>query len=274
MPPYNPLVSVIMPVYKSDEYLEDAIVSIINQTFRDFEFIIVCDDPTDRSKAIISRYQMNDDRIKVVYQKHEGLVAALNKGCSLARGKYIARMDADDISLSERFEKQVAFMEAHPGCSLVGTFVEWINESGQFLGYWSIDITTKTAAEIRNTLPQENCIAHPSVVIRRSVFNDYHYDHLQKNAEDYDLWLRMASDNHLLCKLPEFLLKLRIHHSSVMSTRKREAPGSDKIHCKIRYLNKKLCAGKISFFDLSVFFYLLINLGIWPIRRIQLKLDG
>ena len=107
----NPLVSVVMPVYNAQKYLNKAIDSILAQTYKDFEFIIINDGSTDNSLQIIKKYQKKDKRIIVKNKKNKGIVAALNDGIKLSRGKYLARMDADDISLPSRFEVQVNFME-------------------------------------------------------------------------------------------------------------------------------------------------------------------
>jgi glycosyltransferase involved in cell wall biosynthesis len=268
----NPLVSVVMPVYNADEYLAEAIESILNQTFEDFEFIILCDDPSEKTRTIIENFQGSDSRIRVVYQERKGLISALNEGFSLATGTYIGRMDADDICYPERLEKQVAFMAAHPECALVAAQVEWINESGNIIGHWKADLQADTSNKIRKILPAKNCLAHPTILLRRSVTDMYRYDSHQKNIEDYDLWLRMASDNLVLCKLPAILLQLRIHQSSIVSTREKVSPGSDIIRCKARYLTTQLHMGRISIFNLKVLCYLVLECGIWPIRYIKSKI--
>jgi len=120
------LVSVIMPAYNAEMYVERAIESILNQMYRDFEFIII-DSSTDATSEIIAGYQQIDDRIRFRYQENLGLVDALNIGCRLSRGKYIARMDADDVSLPERLQKQIArAMERHPEVGIIGKWTEYI----------------------------------------------------------------------------------------------------------------------------------------------------
>ncbi len=268
----NPVVSVVMPVYRNDDYLAESIGSILGQTYRDLEIILMCDDPSEKTRAIIAEFQGSDKRIRVFYRERKGLISSLNEGISLATGTYIARMDADDISYPDRLEKQVAFIEAHPECALVAAQVEWINESGDLIGYWKTDHQADTACKIRKILPRENCLAHPTVLIRRSITGRYRYDPHQKNTEDYDVWLRMTSDSQILCKVPEILLKLRIHPLSITSSSKKTSLGSDKIRCKARYLAAQIRRGRISFFNLKVFFYLVMNCGIWPVRYIQSKI--
>jgi glycosyltransferase involved in cell wall biosynthesis len=267
-----PVVSVIMPVYGNDDYLAESIGSILGQTLRDLELILMCDDPSEKTRTIISEFQKTDDRIQVVYQKRKGLITSLNDGISLATGTFIARMDADDICYPERLEKQVAFMEKNSGCALVATQVEWINESGDLIGHWKSDLKSDTADKIRKILPQGNCIAHPTVLIRRAIINRYRYNPSQNNVEDYDLWLRMTSDNQVLCKLPQILHKLRIHPLSITSISKKESLVSDEIWCKTRYLTSQIHEGHINTFNLMVLLYLVINCTMWPVRHIRLKI--
>lgn len=267
-----PLVSVIMPLYKNDDYLAESVGSILKQTLRNFELIIICDDPSEKTREIIEDFRNVDDRIYVVYHERIGLIESLNEGIALARGTYIARMDADDISYPDRLEKQVAFLEAHSECSLVATHIEWIDECENVIGHWKADLRANTAENIRKILPRESCIAHPSVLFRQSVVSKYRYDPHQGNVEDYDLWLRMASDNLVLCKVPEVLLKLRIHNTSITASRRKISPGSDKIKCKLKYLIEQIMIGRISYFNLIVLFFLAMNCGIWLIRYFRFKL--
>ena len=126
----SPKISVVMPAYNAAEYLDEAIRSILNQTFRDFEFIIINDGSTDDSISILDKQQKLDSRIRVYHQENQGMIAALNRGCRLARGKYIARMDADDISLPGRLEKQLKYMERHPQIGILGTWIYSIDKNG------------------------------------------------------------------------------------------------------------------------------------------------
>ena len=128
----TPLISVIMPVFNGENFLQDAVGSILGQTFTDFELIAIDDGSTDNSTALLESFRLNDRR--VIIQRHtenQGVTAALNTGLALARGKYIARMDADDISLPVRFEKQVAFMETHPEIDILGSAVRLMDERGR-----------------------------------------------------------------------------------------------------------------------------------------------
>lgn len=221
-----PKVSVVMPAYNAEKYVTQAIDSILGQSFTDFEFLILNDCSTDGTEALICAY--NDPRI--VYIKNEknmGVAATLNKGLAAAKGEYIARMDADDISLPERFEKQVAFLDAHPHVAVLGTHVECFSSQGsgplvQYMG---------SSAQLRIDLLFASALAHPSVMLRRQLILDLGgYDSRFEGLEDYDLWCRVAEIADLAV-LPQVLLRYRIHPSQVTqqpSERKRQAAQSLK----------------------------------------------
>ena len=205
MPINNPQVSVLMPVYNSEKYLREAIDSILNQIFPDFEFIIILDPSNDSSQAIIESYA--DPRIILI--KNDvimGLPRSLNRGLDVARGEYVARMDADDISLSERLEKQVAFMEMHSEIDLCGTWIKYFGEKDLVLAF------PTDGATIRCKLLFENNIAHPSVIIRRSILveNNLFYNPAFIEVEDYDFW-RRCSSYLSFANLGEILLLYRLH---------------------------------------------------------------
>ena len=203
----SPKVSVIMPVYNAGEYLMEAIESILNQTFTDFEFIIIDDGSTDNSLNIINTY--NDPRIILVRNETNlKLIASLNKGIKLANGKYIARMDADDISLPERLAKQVEFMDQHHNIAVCGTWVEVFCEYGQT--FWRFP---DNSDGIKCMLIFGCCIAHPSVVLRKSILDTgFCYSQLYPHAEDYGLWVQIAQ-KHQIANLPQVLLKYRVSES-------------------------------------------------------------
>ncbi len=209
----SPRISVIMPVYNTAAFLEEAIKSIIQQTFKDFELIIINDGSTDISEVIISSF--NDNRIRYYKNdKNEGLVYTLNRGIDLASAEWIARMDGDDISLPLRFEKQWDYVISHAEVQVLATTVMLINEQGQKQGIWKDDVLAISPTEIRSYLPKNNCIAHPTVFIRTELLRKYRYNILQPQSEDYDLWLRLTSDAISINKLKEPLLLHRILSSS------------------------------------------------------------
>jgi glycosyltransferase involved in cell wall biosynthesis len=225
MPQENPLISIVMPVYNSDDYLAGSIESILQQTFRNFEFIIICDDPTENTKKIIDSFRQWDDRLQVIYQKREGLVAALNKGCSLARGKYIARMDADDISLEERLKIQVDYMEGHPDIGLCGSAVRTFGEFETTIKFPVAD------SVIKATLLFYNPFAHPTVIMRKEIMDSYdlQYNDEFTFIEDYELWVQFSKISRF-SNIDKVLLKYRIHPDKV-STKSR--PQQQKNACSV-----------------------------------------
>lgn len=225
-----------MPVYNAGAFLKAGIDSILQQTYTDFELIIVNDGSSDNSVQIIRSY--NDPRIKYYWnEKNSGLIFSLNKGLTYCNGKYIARMDADDISLPTRFEKQIAFIEKKPALSGVGCHVSFINESAEIIGEWKEDVLSATYLQIKKHIVKENCIAHPSVMVKSSILKKYQYNKNQQHIEDYDLWLRIFADGLKIEKVPEKLLLYRIHQTSVTSSILRKSnPFFDQFRCKIKFL--------------------------------------
>lgn len=205
-----PKVTVLMPVYNGERFLREAVESILNQTFSDFEFIIINDGSSDHSVEIITSY--NDSRINLVHnEKNLGLIATLNKGIDLAKGEYIARMDCDDVSLSERLEKQVSFLAAHPEVGVSGTWCKSIGE-----GKVKVFRYPDTKEEVRCSLLFDSPIAHPSVIMRRDAIVTYglYYNSEYPHSEDYELWAR-ASEFFELAVQKEILLFYRIHSAQV-----------------------------------------------------------
>lgn len=207
----SPIITVIMPVYNTEKYIQAAIQSILNQTFTDFEFLIFNDGSTDNSLKIIQSFK--DKRIRLFNsKKNSGLVIHLNEGIKLAKGKYIARMDADDIALPKRFEKQVKFLETHPNHGIVGSSCRIINEKGELTSrIWKVHPKLDTIkAELLFYPP----FAHPSIMMRTQIAQLFYYNPQCYIAEDYYLWLEI-SKNHLLGNLPEILLYYRVHSNNI-----------------------------------------------------------
>jgi len=200
----TPKVSVIMPVYNGQDYLSEAIESILGQTFTDFEFIIIDDGSTDKSLDIIKTY--TDSRIMLIRNETNlKLIASLNKGMKMANGKYIARMDADDISLPERLAKQVEFMDQHSNIAVCGTWVELFGDCEQ--SFWQFTDNPDVA---KCVLLFGCCIAHPSVMLRKTILESgFYYSYLYPHAEDYGLWVQIAK-KYDITSLPQVLLKYRI----------------------------------------------------------------
>lgn len=210
--PSRPIVSVVMPVYNCEKYLREAIESILSQTFKDFELIIVVGSSTDSTDLILESYLEKDNRIKVFHQEAEGLVAALNMGCLQAKGQYIARMDADDRCLQQRLERQVRYMETHPEIGILGTWAWYIDETGRQVDSARMLINPRL---IEFHLYFANCIIHSSVIMRREILETLgFYNPEALHAEDYELWSR-ATGITKISVLPEILLESRIWRGSV-----------------------------------------------------------
>ena len=164
----SPLVSVIMSVYNAEKFLNSAIESITNQTFTDFEFIIIEDCSTDKTLEILKEFKEKDNRIKIIKkEKNEGpkgFIKNLNVGLNMAQGKYIARMDADDISLPERFQKQVIFLENNPEISMVGAQIDFINEKNEIIGE---KIGALEHEEIVNKITSQIQLFHPVIMLEK-----------------------------------------------------------------------------------------------------------
>lgn len=206
----QPLISVLMCIYNGKKYLTSAIGSIVTQTYRHIEYIIIDDGSADNSSAIIKK--IADPRIKLYRITHKGVARALNVGLTFAKGKYIARMDADDIALSSRLEKQVQFLEHHDDVGVVGTAVTLIDAFGNQMGVKQFPQTPK---KLQSALLWTNPLIHPTVMFRKALIDRYGgYDKALDGAEDYDLWLRFAKHTYL-ANLPDTLLQYRIHTQSV-----------------------------------------------------------
>ncbi len=208
----EPAVSVVMSVFNGQRFLSEAMESILNQTFRDFEFIIINDGSTDGTASILDSYARSDPRVHVYPQENKGLIESLNRGCGLARGKYVARMDADDITLKDRLMQQIAFMEKHAGVGVLGSAVELVDEMGRRLRTERYPLDH---AGIMSALAYRSPFTHPAVVLRKNVFVSVGgYRSVFVGAEDYDLWLRMA-ERCELANLEAVLLKYRLHPEQV-----------------------------------------------------------
>jgi glycosyltransferase involved in cell wall biosynthesis len=193
----SPAVTVVMTVFNGERYVEKAIRSILGQAYREFEFVIVDDGSTDHTAEIVDQYAGEDARIRVVAQPNRGMVAALNRGWKLARGRYVARMDQDDLSLPHRLERQVAFLEQNPNVCLVGGSAYYISAAGDYL---STCQCPTSADQIRAALLERNCLVDSTVMVRREALEAVNgYRAAFECAEDYDLWARLSEKFDLAC---------------------------------------------------------------------------
>jgi glycosyltransferase involved in cell wall biosynthesis len=214
-----PLVSVVMSVYNGQEYLADAIESILGQSYNDFEFIIIDDGSSDKSGSILKTYAGKDKRIKLLSQANKGLVASLNRGMKTARGKYVARQDADDKSEPMRLEKQIKFLEDHQHIVIVGSSIHVMDEGGHIMHQHAVLLNDP---ELRQELLIRSPFAHGSVVFRRDeAVKAGLYDAESWPAEDYDLWLRLSRHGQL-ASLDSYLYIYREHGEGISAQNQKE----------------------------------------------------
>lgn len=263
-----PSVSVILPVYNGEKYLPQAIESILSQSFSDFEFIIINDASTDGTEGIIRRFQEIDKRI--VYYKNEQnckVVGSLNKGIELSKGQFIARMDADDVALKDRFQQQVDFLMKHPDTSLVDVLMEYTDDDGKSLQKYNSKIFDP--GKIKRYLANKNPLGHSSIMIRADILKKYKYN--QTDFEDYELWLRLTGDGYKLAKLESPMLLYRIHELSITSK-----SINDKSHflkqsrAKKLYLsNEVIKRHRWSWFDTRVFFFMMRDYFLYIYKNLK-----
>ncbi|MBQ8677587.1 MAG: glycosyltransferase [Alphaproteobacteria bacterium] len=222
-------VSIVMPTYNAEAYLKEAIDSILNQTFTDFEFLIIDDSSQDKTRKIIKSY--NDKRIRLIDGPCRGISAALNIGLQEAKGDYIARMDADDISLPERLNKQINFMETHSDVGICGTDIERIDQQGKL--YEGKRYNLKAIEDVCFLdLLDNRAFFHPTIVIRKKIIKKYHlfYNEELRFAEDFDLWHRAIFVTGIH-NMQEKLLKYRVYDNNTSLLYKNEG---DKVINKLR----------------------------------------
>ena len=228
----TPAISLIMSVYNGEDYLEEAIDSVLSQTFSDFELVVINDCSTDRTAEILNSYAEKDERVKVhTNEVNLRLPSSLNKAISLAKGKYIARMDADDICLPVRLERQFAFMESHPDVAL---------SSCRFMTLKNGHISSggcggRTDNEsIKALLVVTNPILHPGIIAKADVIRSLGYDKNFTCTEDMELWTRFVMAGHKVEILTEYLMIYRLHDKQITETTKerqhREVVAIQKIY--------------------------------------------
>lgn len=205
----NPKVSVIMSSYNGQKYLKQAIESILNQTFSDFEFLIVNDSSTDTTPQILQEYANKDNRIKIINNENNlGLTKSLNKALSIAKGKYMARMDDDDISAPNRLEKQLSFVQHNPDVALCGTLAVVVNDKRE-------KIAEKVLPTIHNDIKKKllfnNQFIHTSLFFKRELGL---YNESFQRAQDYEFVLRIAS-KYQVANLNEYLVKWTAREGSL-----------------------------------------------------------
>tara|TARA_B100000315_G_scaffold87519_1_gene80355 strand:- start:896 stop:1921 length:1026 start_codon:yes stop_codon:yes gene_type:complete len=232
-----------MSTYNGEKYLRESIESVLNQTFSDFEFLIIDDASTDSSQDIINNY--NDPRIILIENKDNiGQAESLNRGLREAKGDYIGRMDQDDLSLPQRVEKQVHFLDEHPEIGVCGTFISFIDDNNLHRYHSYLRDPMIGSNELKAQLLFSPCFIHPTVMIRTSLLRKYDlaYNKNFEPAEDYWMWHELSSVTEF-CNIPEKLLKLREHNRqrSIIDKRK-QISGADIIRKQTlkSFVNDKL----------------------------------
>jgi glycosyltransferase involved in cell wall biosynthesis len=224
---HKPLISVLMPVYNCELYIDEAIESILNQTYTNFEFLIIDDLSTDTTVSRIKNY--TDPRIKLIEKPlNSGIASSLNLGFKIAKGDYLARMDGDDISLPERFAKQIAFLENNPDVIVCGSFYTIIGTQK------SIPVPEKHE-DIKVASLRNNCMVHPSLMLRKKAVDELSicYDDTKEPVEDFDLWVRLFTKGKFH-NLQEVLLHYRIHSHQVSTfNREKQKKGASKVRFEL-----------------------------------------
>lgn len=244
----EPLVSVILPVYNGEEYLQEAIDSILQQTYKNIEFIIINDGSTDKTDEIVNKYK-HEPKLIYINRNNKGLVYSLNEGISLASGFYIARMDADDIAFPSRISKQVEYFEKYNDIAVLGSRVECIDENGQYVKCCRRPLSD---VNIYTHFIYGTPLAHPSVMFNMKIIQKIDLKYLSDAypAEDLDLWMRL-SEKYKLNNIKEPLLKYRINTKGVSgNNRTFQKKKSKDLRCSF-FIKNKRAVEFIDFIDSS-----------------------
>jgi len=250
----KPKISVIMPIYNCDKYLEEALVSIIIQTYKDFEVIAINDGSTDSSLEILEKYAKFDNRIKIISQKNSGIVNALNNGIKIAKGEYIARMDGDDVSFSNRFADQVKVLDKNLEAVLVAGDFEIINEKSEYIYR---EVVVPDDDFIQRAFYLRNAIAHGSVMFRKSIVEKIGlYSSTCGPTEDMELWMRLTKVGKFLATGTS-VYKWRVNQNGITSNNNLESICHAIRHIETRWkdnkpeiLSRKDIINKIKEYDL------------------------
>lgn len=247
----NPKISIILPVYNGEKYIALTINSILNQTFKDFELIIINDCSSDKSKKIILSYE--DKRILYIENyKNIGQISSINKGIKLSNASLIARVDQDDIFEKEKLEIQFNFLNENPNITVVGTWANIINSDGNLIRKLSIPDENN---QMINVLLNSNPLFHPSVIFRKEVVLELGlYNKKYEFTEDYDLWCNIVMSGYKIANIPKFLIKYREHSDqSSKKNQEKQLQNALKIRSKffIKISNELVSAEKFILKDFN-----------------------
>jgi len=230
-----PLVTVAMAVRNGAQFLAESVESILGQTLRDLEVIIIDDHSTDETPEILAGYEKDDPRLRILRGAPQGLVYARNLGCRAARGRYLAIMDADDVSLPDRLESQVATLESRPRLGALGGAMEHIDSAGRPIG---VKRYPTGNAALQKALLEGCCIPQPAVVLRREAYEDADgYRQAFPPAEDYDLWLRIA-ESWEIANLPDVVVRYRVYAEQTSSRKAGDRVWSTAAACASAVLRR------------------------------------
>jgi len=230
-------ISVLIPIYNAERYLRRAVGSILNQTFREFELIAVDDGSKDNSLRILKELQAADTRIRIISRPNTGIVGALNDGLAVCTGKYIMRMDSDDIAMPDRFQKQIDFMESHPDCVVCSGKILIIDPDDLPIRY---ECTATSDADIRHRMEHGGYyLVHPATCIRREAVQKVGgYQKEFEWVEDLDLWLRIG-ELGTFANVPDHVLNYRLDDKSVSSTKNGAMRSARRIEAWRQYYERR-----------------------------------
>jgi glycosyltransferase involved in cell wall biosynthesis len=241
----SPLVSVVLPIYNAEKYLKETLISISEQTFTDWELIAINDGSTDNSEQVLKEFAKNEPRLKIISRENKGLIATLNEGISVAKGEWIARIDADDICLPDRFKRQLEWVE-RTGADICGGIIERIGQNAG--NSWVFPGSTEG---IYLWLLFRSAFAHPTIIMKRQVALKFQYSADYIHAEDYELWTRLALAEIKMTNIPEKVLLYRIHPDQV-STDKKDHQIKTRVKVTREYWAKSELTRGLEFLDCLV----------------------
>lgn len=256
----SPKISVVMSVYNGDNFVAQSVQAILDQTFQDFEFIIIDDASTDQTWEILNQFSEKDSRLRLFRNEKNigpaGFIKNLNFGCKEAKGKYIARIDHDDISGKDRFQLQYNFLESNPDIFIVGAGLQKVDENGNNLGEMRAPLDDD---EIRKAMPKKISLYHPVIMFRKAFYGDF-YREKMRYCEDYDFYFRIMTDHLKMANLNENLLEYRILQNSLSREQEKVIKNLFINQCKVFY-RERLEKGKDSYdaFDPDTFLNIYKN---------------
>lgn len=245
-----PKVSIVMPVYNGEKFLEETMKSILNQTFKDFEYVIINDGSKDNTLKIIKKHK--DKRIRLINnKKNQGFANSLNIGLKAAKGKYIASSNSDDLSHPKRIETQFNYLESHPNIFLIGTSAIFINEKGREINrFRKYDDYRMLAWRLRRACS----IAYPSIMFRNE--GELSFEKHFGGATDYHFYFKLLKRGKNLTNIPQFLIKYRVHANNMtIYNRKQQERLRDEVIVKFRKLDNRAGFFRSIYYSIKLFIH-------------------